>query len=136
MNDFGVFQAIAQRVREDAELGQKITQVVNEPRPGLQAPYMLVRFESCSVDIPSYIQTAFVRVVLELHSTYHGDQELHQLMSRLNQQLDGAALPVQAQSLGLPGLAVFKVVEQGITRDPARGRTATITYDTKVNIRR
>ncbi len=135
MNDFGVFQAIQERIRSDEMLSQKVTAVTTEPRPGMQAPHMRVRFIKSEVHIPCLVQTALVSCEIDITSTYHGDQEIHDLMSRLNQSLDGAALPVNARALEMSGTAVFKQTGQSVKSDKGM-RIGTLKYQVKVNIRR
>jgi len=135
MNDFGVFQAIQERVLSDEMLSQKVTAVTTEPRPGMQTPHILVRFVRCEVDIPCLVQTALVSCEIDITSNYHGDQEIHDLMSRLNQSLDGAALPVYVRALGKTGTAVFKQIGQAVKSDKGI-RFGTLKYQAKINIRR
>jgi hypothetical protein len=137
MNDFGIFKAIQDVINHQEDLSRRITTVVTEPRPGMKTPHMAVHFDKSEVDIPCFVQTAYLNCRLEIISTYHGDQEIHELMSRLNHLLDGAHVPVHIRAMDLPGLAVFKLVSQETVRTPKEGiRTGKLSYQIKVNIRR
>lgn len=135
MNDFGVFQAIKQLVEKDEFLSKKMTSVVTEARPDMMVPYMMVRFKNAQVDIPCFIQTALVGCTLEITSHYHGDQEIHDLMSRLNVCLDGACLDVHSKAINLQGKAVFKLAGQEQSSDKGI-RTGKLRYQIKITMRR
>lgn len=137
MNDYGLFQALAQLVREDPILGQRITDVVTEPKPGMIAPYLEVHFEKADVDIPCLPQVALVTCELQVVSTYHGDQEIHELMSRLDFRLNGTVLPVQIAALRAQGIAVCKSLDQKTNRLPDLSkRVGKLRYQIRINIRR
>jgi hypothetical protein len=122
MNDFGVFKAIQEAIRSDDTLSQKISAIVTEARPG-------------KVDIPCLVQSALVNCEIDMVSAYHGDQEIHELMSRLNFRLDGASLPVQVRALSLPGHALFKAIGQSQSLDKG-SRIGKLKYQIKILIRR
>jgi hypothetical protein len=135
MNDFGIFKALKDLVRADDVLSQKISAVVTELRPGNKPPFVVVTFEKSDVDIPCFVQTAHVTCSLEVTSAYHGDQEIHELLSRLNHKLDGSNLSVDVTALDAKGIAVFKLLGQEHKRATG-SRIGTLTYQVKVNIRR
>jgi hypothetical protein len=135
MNDFGVFKAIQEAIRSDDTLSQKISAIVTEARPGMVAPYAVVRFAQAQVDIPCLVQSALVNCEIDMVSAYHGDQEIHELMSRLNFRLDGASLPVQVRALSLPGHALFKAIGQSQSLDKG-SRIGKLKYQIKILIRR
>lgn len=135
MNDFGTFHAIELIVQNDRMLSKKVSAIVTQIRPELIPPYLMLSFDETIPDIPCFMQTVLVGCEISVHSTYSGDQELHELMSRINKLLDGGNIKVQIDSMGLLGDGVIKLVHHSQHKDNET-RIGKLKYQIKIKLRR
>lgn len=137
MNDFGTFQALEQAVRQDEFLAQRIRAVVTELKPELMTPYILVVFEQAEVDLPCFIQTVLVTAEISIVSDYHGEQQIQDLLSRLDHVLEGNTFAVHVRALDLQGDALFKKLGFNIDRDKKGStRVGRLRYQIRLKINR
>lgn len=132
MNDYGLFQGIQTLIQEDEFLSPRIHSLVTEPRPGMALPYSVLHIRQVEADIPSAPQYLLVTCELELFSAYHGDQEIQQLMSRLDYRLNGGTLQIHIKALNAQGVAVAKQLEHSISHSPQGGRIGKLIYQFKI----
>lgn len=133
MNDFGVFSVLQQALTRDEYLSEKITMVVTEKRPGLGFPFIQAKFLDLCLDIPCLVQSALLKCEIHIFSDYHGDMEIHEIMSRLNFVLDGVSWSVHVDAMNKAGKAMFKL--QGQQMHMTGGiREGVLSYQVKVSV--
>lgn len=133
MDDFGTFQAIERAILSDSQLENKITAVIIETWPGIEPPYLMVHFKKSRTNALYSIQGALVECDLTVISTYAGEQEIQELMSRIDFLLQTSPHTVQPRLLDLEGRAVFKRVNEKVEKNGSV-RKGTLSYQIKVTM--